>query len=326
MVWLKIIRKLEYYKYPRYCGLQERRQFVCFLMTTFVELLYIPANLLGMNGFHHSPAFTFYNWMHLAFVLLLQVAFWRNWFSTRTSLYIFFITICIKLSAESLYQAFTVGLHGMHVLGNFTIILIIAAVAVAVRLKFLALILTIILTVDLLLACFLVPDANLLQIMRVFFVGYMLILFVILFNTKSVGRGLRQPRVINAEEQKALEMLANLNEDEREKAVSLMNRLSPEQKDKIRENVMEHFRQQELDTFAYDKLCPDLTRSEIEICKLVLQGKSLKEICMILNKTESNITSQRAHIRKKLNMSRKEELKSTLEMRIYEIRERINNK
>ena len=69
------------------------------------------------------------------------------------------------------------------------------------------------------------------------------------------------------------------------------------------------------------ELCPELTKSEIEICKLVLQGKSLKEMCDVLGKTETNVCSQRSHIRKKLNMMPKEDLRSTLEIRMHEIRE-----
>lgn len=46
----------------------------------------------------------------------------------------------------------------------------------------------------------------------------------------------------------------------------------------------------------------------------------LKEICNELNKSESNITSQRSHIRKKLNMDRKDDLRRELEKRFYEAR------
>lgn len=44
-------------------------------------------------------------------------------------------------------------------------------------------------------------------------------------------------------------------------------------------------------------------------------------MCDLLNKSESNITSQRSHIRKKLNMDRKDDLRQVLEARIFQIRE-----
>ena len=262
MKWMKALSRVEYYKYPKYCGLQERRQLVCFLFASFVELIYIPANLMGMNSYHHALFFDVYNWVHLFFVIALQVLFWWNRISSRLAL-----ATCLMVG----------------------------------------------------------PMDYMLQSMRIFFVGYMLIFFALLYNTKAFGRGLRQPHVVDMEERKALQTLINLHEDEREQALSVMDQLSEDQKEKIRQNVQDYFHEQQIDNLAYAELCPELTKSEIEICKQILQGKSLKEMCDVLYKTESNITSQRAHICKKLGMNRKEELKSTLEFRIHEIRQRIKS-
>lgn len=74
---------------------------------------------------------------------------------------------------------------------------------------------------------------------------------------------------------------------------------------------------------AWDQVCDGLTFSEKEICKLILQGRSLKEICAELNKSESNITSQRCHIRKKLNMDRRDDLRRTLEVRFYDAQKQV---
>lgn len=325
MKWMKVLSRVEYYKYPKYCGLQERRQLVCFLFTSLVELIYIPANLLGMNSYHEALFFDVYNWVHLFFVLALQVVFWRNLITTHQAIGIFFLAIVFKLSCESLYQLFGHGDDYSHVFGNFNIILIMAAVCISVRMLRLSVIITIMLTVSLTACVIWGPTDYMLSSMRIFFVGYMLIFFALLYNTKAFGRGLRQPRIVNEQERKALQTLINLNEDEREQALSVMDELSDDQKAKIRQNVQEYFREQAIDRIAYARLCPELTKSEIEICKLILQGKSLKEMCDVLIKSESNITSQRAHIRKKLGMNRKEELKSTLEFRIHEIRQAIKS-
>lgn len=81
----------------------------------------------------------------------------------------------------------------------------------------------------------------------------------------------------------------------------------------------------ELSKKAWDLVCADLTNSEKQICQMVLEGKMLKEICIELNKSESNITSQRSHIRKKLNMDRKDDLKRELEKRFYEARYKVES-
>ena len=48
----------------------------------------------------------------------------------------------------------------------------------------------------------------------------------------------------------------------------------------------------------------------------ILLDKKLKEICITMGKSETNINSVRSHIRKKLGLSANEVLKDALESRI----------
>jgi DNA-binding CsgD family transcriptional regulator len=57
---------------------------------------------------------------------------------------------------------------------------------------------------------------------------------------------------------------------------------------------------------------PELSPSETEICRLIIQGKKQNEICTILGKKESNISCQRTNIRRKLNLTPDENLKKAL--------------
>ena len=148
----------------------------------------------------------------------------------------------------------------------------------------------------------------------------MMIGYVYTYNMSKVTKGLRQPREISSEEQKALEMLANLTDMDYGKAGNLLERLSPELRQRIVNHATERLRKEEVERLAWDMVCADLTKSEKEICKLILEGYTLKDICGKLGKSESNVTSQRCHIRKKLNMERKDDLRRTLECKIAEIR------
>lgn len=319
--FFNFISRLEHFKFPYYCGLQERRQFVCFLFTTFVELFYIPANILGLNDYHHSTIFDVYNWLHLTFVIILQILFWTNTLSTKVSIYIFFTAIAIKLSAESLYELSTEGAYGTHILGNFTIILILASVAIAVRLSKLAIIIMTILTLGLAIFCITSPLHHILRVMRVFFVGYMFILYVITFDSKNATKGLRMPSRITKEEQSAIDMLINLNESDKEKVYSLLSRLSSTHQEELLNNIKDYYHQQYIETVNLLSICPSLTPSEVEICKLILIGKSLKEICFTLHKTPSNITSQRTHIRKKLNLAKQDDLRTSLMVLLNKVKD-----
>lgn len=315
------ISRLEHFKYPYYCGLQERRQFVCFLFTTFVELFYIPANILGLNDYHHSTIFDVYNWLHLIFVIILQILFWTNTLSTKTSVYTFFTAIAIKLSAESLYELSTTGVYGIHILGNLNIILILASVAIAVRLSKLAITITTILTLGLIIFCITSPLHHILRVMRIFFVGYMFILYIIIFDSKNATKGLRMPNRITKEEQSAIDMLINLNKSDKEKVYSLLSRLSSTHQEELLNNIKDYYHQQYIETINLLSICPSFTPSEVEICKLILMDKSLKEICSILHKTPSNITSQRTHIRKKLNLTKQDDLRTSLMILVNKAKE-----
>lgn len=310
--FFNFISKLEHFKYPYYCGLQERRQFVCFLFTTFVELFYIPANILGLNDYHHSTIFDAYNWLHLIFIIILQILFWTNTLSTKASVYIFFTAIVIKLSAESLYELSITGVYDIHILGNLNIILILASVAIAVRLSKLAITIITILTLSLTIFCITSPLHHILRAMRIFFVGYVFILYIIIFDSKNATKGLRMPNRITKEEQSAIDMLINLNKSDKEKVYSLLSRLSSTHQEELLNNIKDYYHQQYIETINLLSICPSLTPSEVEICKLILIGKSLKEICFTLHKTPSNITSQRTHIRKKLNLVKQDDLRTSL--------------
>lgn len=81
-------------------------------------------------------------------------------------------------------------------------------------------------------------------------------------------------------------------------------------------NVLEFIRKKNAESHKIEMVFPELTPSEIEICQLILRNKKLGEICSILNKTESNINTQRANIRKKLELKPTDNLQKILAERM----------
>lgn len=63
-------------------------------------------------------------------------------------------------------------------------------------------------------------------------------------------------------------------------------------------------------------LFPEMTPSELDVIRLVIEGKKQGEICAILNKTENNVVAHRGHIRKKLLMTPDENLRDVLLLRM----------
>lgn len=81
-------------------------------------------------------------------------------------------------------------------------------------------------------------------------------------------------------------------------------------------NVNRYLLEKELKEKKLNVVFQELSTSEIEVCRLILQKKKLTEICKILNKNESNVTTHRAHIRKKLGLEKTDDLYETLRQRM----------
>lgn len=74
----------------------------------------------------------------------------------------------------------------------------------------------------------------------------------------------------------------------------------------------------EIENFA--SLCPTLTPTELEVCRLVVAGKTLSEIARIMDKNTNNISSVRIHIRKKLALKPSDDLRMVLTAHIKQSR------
>ena len=97
---------------------------------------------------------------------------------------------------------------------------------------------------------------------------------------------------------------------------SLLGKLGEAQRQMLIANVGEYLSVKETGMLEMEKLFPELSPSECEVCLLILQGKKLNDICAILGKKESNINSTRTHIRRKLNMQPSDKLNKVLKERV----------
>ncbi len=77
-------------------------------------------------------------------------------------------------------------------------------------------------------------------------------------------------------------------------------------------NMEKYMKKRDTDLKTIGHLFPEFSQSEREICRLILQGKKLGEICTLLNKTETNINSQRANMRKKLGLKSSDNLQEKI--------------
>lgn len=268
----------------------------------------------------------FYNVVHtLALALLMYVVLKRK-VVFKTGISLLYILVFVKLAIGSMLCLHYQGdRDNLSVMSNIFIMFILAITAQSQQLNRTTLGFTIALLPVVAVAISHTQISVLLFSIKAVLVGFLMILYVWLYNWEPVMvKELRQPKQLREEERKALHMLADLKDEEKDMAVNLLSRLRPEQQQNILDRAAEQLKTSELSKKAWDLVCADLTNSERVICQMVLEGKMLKEICNELNKSESNITSQRSHIRKKLNMDRKDDLRRELEKRFYEARNSLD--
>lgn len=313
--------RLEHHLCPDYCGVVDRRRVIAFVFLTLVEILIIPYHFLL---FYMMKAWggMFYNIVHtLALALLIYVVLKRK-VVFKTGISLLYILVFVKLAIDSMLCLHYQGdRDNLSVMSNIFIMFILAITAQSQQLNRIAFGFTIALLPVVAVAISHTQISVLFFSIKAVLIGFLMILYVWLYNWEPVMvKELRQPKQMREEEKKALHMLADLKDEEKDMAVNLLSRLSPEQQQNILERAAEQLKTSELSKKAWDLVCADLTNSERVICQMVLEGKMLKEICIELNKSESNITSQRSHIRKKLNMDRKDDLRRELEKRFYEAR------
>ncbi len=321
--FVELIKLVELTLCPQYCGVVDRRRVIAYIFLTFIELVIIPLHFFMFLTWWEPRGFSV-ACVHLLAFAVVQWLIWRQEIVFSKGLSAMYLIVAVKLMVDSVFcTVFGVLQDNVTVLGNIFIMVILAISALSMRLNKVALTTTLMLVP---LTAFYVLSQRpgiMLFALKPVLVGFMMVLYVFTYNMSKITKGLRQPQEVSQEEKKALEMLVNLKDNTETKNANLIERLSPELRQRIVHHASEHLRKEELEKLAWDMVCADLTKSETEICRLVLEGYTLKEICGKLNKSESNITSQRCHIRKKLNMNRNDDLRRTLECRIAEIRKDV---
>lgn len=318
--------RLEHHLCPDYCGVVDRRRVIAFVLLTLIEIVIIPYNFLLFYIKDAWVGFSFNLTHTLALALLMYVVLKRK-VVFKTGISLLYILVFVKLAIDSMLCLHYQGdRDNLSVMSNIFIMFILAITAQSQQLNRTTLGFAVALLPVVAVALSHTQISVLLFSIKAVLVGFLMILYVWIYNWEPViTKELRQPKQLREEEKKALHMLADLKDEEKDKTVNQLSRLSSEQQQNILDRAAEQLKTSELSKKAWDLVCADLTNSEKQICQMVLEGKMLKEICIELNKSESNITSQRSHIRKKLNMDRKDDLKRELEKRFYEARYKVES-
>ena len=312
-----------------YVDRQRQIIFLCYSLTMAIGTC---ANILEVTG-AYDIFYTLTNSNLLLIILFLTTLYVAKRITIIQSLTILTLSVHITIAADNWYGAIT------PTLSNSILVILINMLILASNLFIsLATYLTRVTQVNAIIAlvtyigCMVITKDQTLEdyflIILLIFISISLLGFLIAKNAKRLeneNQSLRRDEAdllhilrLNKAQIKAYIKLAK-EEHHHDETRQLLDILGKTSQKNLIANVTEFMRHQDTEMSKIDLAFPELSASEKGICQLILRNKKLGEICKTLNKTESNINTQRANIRKKLGLKPAENLQEMLTRRMNDV-------
>ena len=309
-----------------YLDRQRQWLLVCFAVMLSLGIL---SNILGLSG-AFDPFFTASNIVFLIVVVSSFAAYLLGKIGVVRGIALLAVATQVFIGMDILYSAFVPTLkdNTMVILINMLILagnMFFSLAAYQARLtRWLVAI-----ALGVYLVCVVVTGNESLR--NYFFMMLLILLFISVLSLGIARNGeylVNANKILQREEEELLQVL-RINKKQIKAYVALakeqhnvkqtehlLDLLGEASQKNVIDNVLQYIQTRELSKQNLERVFPELSSSEREICYLILQNKKLAEICVLLNKTESNITTQRGNIRKKLRMLPSDNLQKVLENRI----------
>lgn len=302
------------------------RQRVGLLVFCYIPIMVLGvlANFLGLT----EPSATFFQYTHSVCLAAAVIYLWlycKGKINITICLASFTIIGQIIISIEMIYCALRpTPYYTMLILANTVLLAMNTTVSLAAYMQKNTLILGAA-TICVYVACSFISGDSLLK-------SFIIVFAIAFFFVSLVGMGLakvsnkleEENEQLKKEETELLHIL-RLRKDEVRAFVDLstkehptdgtkvfLSRLDKKSRINLLNNVEEYLKSRSTELDTIEKLFPEFTPSEREICRLILQGKKLGEICMTLGKSESNINSQRTNMRRKMGLQTADNLQQKL--------------
>ncbi len=320
----------------RESSLLEKQQLAIFLCSELnILFISIASTILyaGLRGLF----FYINNSLFILLPVVLFLFFYFKAITLKKALYLHILLYIVMACDKMIYAAVTSPATGMSdgiVLVDMTLLLFSYVVVYLSQVKNMNVLICVVALLSYTVATMLSKSSILLAMLPIFTI--MFVLFAI--YSQFMGRMVHKMEAENRElkqaneeisqqfevSKKQLDALLSLAREDRMKKSEIAEvlELVGERAEKnIRKKVRYLIEQEQIDYSLLTERLPELARSEIEICDLILKGYKLPEMCRELGKTETNICSQRSHIRAKLGLSSRDNLKKVLEARMANGRE-----
>lgn len=309
-------------------GLIGRQRLAVYIYSTLIVAIGIPLNLLGWTG-PENGFYTALNTAHLIVAVSLFAGYCLRRIPLTWALGTLIVATHLEIAGEMLFSAFHPSDYRMMlIVANMILATVTVMLALVAYMRYLPYI-ACALMMGTYIACACITQSPSLWNFS--------LLFVLIFSivallgerlVKNIHILYRENEILRQEEYAIMELLeldkkqmmafAELSKGEADdvRTTELMDMIGKDARRNLYASARRQIRQEQTRMDAVKRQFPELTHSEQEICRLILQGKKLSEMCDMLHKTRGNITSQRAHIREKLGLDRKDDLKSALQKRM----------
>lgn len=283
------------------------------------------SNILGFSG-SFAPFFTITNAILFGIIVITSIAYITKRINIAQTISCMTCTTQFIIAIDNIYCAFmpTLPNYLMVILINMLILSANIIIPLATYLTRTAQIMTYF-ALTAYIICVIITNSSALK--DYFFLLFLILSLISILGfriAKNAERLENENKSLKKDEAEMLQIL-RLNKKQFKAYISLAKQeQSPEMSKHLLEllgetsqktliaNVLEFIRKKDAESHKIENIFPKLTPSEIEICQLILRNKKLGEICSILNKTESNINTQRANIRKKLGLKTTDNLQKFL--------------
>ncbi len=305
-----------------------KQQLYVFLWYTLAVVLCISLNLLGVSGPQQDVNILF-NSLYITVVALLFIGYLGRKVKLTVAISGVILASQVMTTAEMINCAYSPSeYHLMLVVADTVLLAANILFALMVYLDIFAYVLAV-LGMGSYIACVVITDNR--SLTNFLFIFLVLFVAVCILGTCLVGnmRRLYEENVALKEHEReffdmvgddrqAVQAYFDLSRERKnfDSTKALFGMIGERMRHNIIANVREYIMVEEAGMLDMEVYFSELTASEREVCRLVLQGTGLGDMCTILGKKESTITSTRSHIRKKLNMKTGEDLKDVLKKRV----------
>lgn len=309
-----------------------QRYMLLFLFYIPVTFFAVIAEIIGLTG----PTDSFFNYTHAGYIIsaiVLIALFFAKKISVAGCLAMFTAFGQLTISTEMIYVSFTpTEYNKMLIVANIVLLAMNAMVSMTVYLRWNTVILGVI-TIGTYITCMLITGDDAMHSFLILFLITFSMISVFGLWVANISYRLEQAYSQLKKDNTELLHILRLKKEDVMTYISLasekhshdglrvlMDRLDKKSMHNLLTNVELYLKNRDTDIKIIEKCFPELTPSEREICRLILQGKKLGEICTILDKSESNINSQRANMRRKLGLQSSDNLMEQLQIRLNEFR------